>query len=523
MKRKIFLIVAMSAVVLTACRQESDQVMNYAYKDQMAFGAAENSYSAKFDVLWHGMNTNYALWDFEEEHGLDWDKVYDVYRPKFVELDSMKTAVTDAQLKALLDSVVAPLHDGHLMVSMQNHATGKFVYSSPSALRLMRERQEEFLATASRKMNESAYTYYRNAGQIIEEKHVNTNSIASIITPIFDKIDQIKKALEEKETQGTITPAERDTLVIYTEIYAAIQQAVAKAILGNTKEAIEAYNIVAYRYEYLHIPGLVPADPKLAEYGLELHYILFKDNIAYLTFDGFMLSAYMEPQFTQILFGTPSESTQAMIDSVKATWKAWFDAIQIHHQAGDLGGVILDVRSNGGGFLNDFKFVLGALVPSGNFHDANARCKRGTGRYDYSPIMEQYMPTYEDEHVTVTEPIVTLCNCGSVSMAEHTSYGTKVLPNGNGTLIGTRTHGGFSALSSSESFTENYAGYVGILDETPVFCYIPQEVAMTLDNEIIEGIGVTPDIEVTMDFGTWNSGAGPDNQLDKALGFIKSK
>ena len=505
-----------------SCRQESDQVLNYAYNDQMAFGEAESSYAAKFDVMWHGMNTNYALWDFEEEHGLDWDKVYEEYRPKFVELDSMKTPVTDAQLKALLDSVTAPLHDGHLAISMKNHATGKFVYSSPSALRMMRERKEEFLATTSRKRDKAAYAYYRNAGQIIEERHINASAIASILSPIYAKIEEWKKALEEKEAQGTITPEERDTLTIYTDIYEAIKQAVAKVILGNTKEAIEAYNIVAYRYEYLHIPGLVPADPKLVEYGLELHYILFKGNIAYLTFDGFMLSAYLEPQFTQMLFGTPSESTQAVIDGVKATWKAWFDAIQTHHKAGDLGGVIIDVRSNGGGFLNDFKFVLGALVPSGNFHDANARCKRGTGRYDYSPIMKQYMPTYEDEHVTVTAPIVTLCNCGSVSMAEHTSYGTKVLPNKNGKLIGTRTHGGFSALSSSESFTENYAGYVGILDVTPVFCYIPQEVAMTLDNEILEGIGVTPDIEVAMDFDTWNSGAGQDNQLDRALNFIRN-
>ena len=133
--------------------------------------------------------------------------------------------------------------------------------------------------------------------------------------------------------------------------------------------------------------------------------------------------------------------------------------------------------------------------------------------------MPQYMPTYPDEHVTVTAPIVTLCNVTSVSMAEHTAYGTKILD--NGTLIGTRTWGGFSALSSGEVYTTNYAGYVGVMDVTPVFCYTPLELAMTKDNEVLEGKGVTPDIELQWDNDLFMT-TGRDNQLEKALDYIKS-
>jgi len=116
---------------------------------------------------------------------------------------------------------------------------------------------------------------------------------------------------------------------------------------------------------------------------------------------------------------------------------------------------------------------------------------------------------------------VVLCNCNSVSMAEMTSMGAKVLE--NGTLIGTRTWGGFSALSSNENYSNNYAGYVGIQNVTPVFCYIPQEVTFSiLDGKIVEGRGVEPDIEVPMDFDAWNKGNGPDNQLDRALQFIRT-
>lgn len=104
-------------------------------------------------------------------------------------------------------------------------------------------------------------------------------------------------------------------------------------------------------------------------------------------------------------------------------------------------------------------------------------------------------------------------------MGEHTSYSAKLLDNAR--LIGTRTHGGFCALSGKENYTDNYAGYVGEQNVTSVFCYIPQEVALTLDNEIIEGYGVTPDIEIPFDAASWNYGAGPDNQIERALQFIR--
>ena len=116
---------------------------------------------------------------------------------------------------------------------------------------------------------------------------------------------------------------------------------------------------------------------------------------------------------------------------------------------------------------------------------------------------------------------MVLCNCKSLSMAEMTSMGAKVLE--NGTLIGTRTWGGFSALSASETYSNNYAGYVGIQNVTPVFCYIPQEVTFSiLDGKIVEGRGVEPDIVMPMDFDAWNMGNGPDSQLDRALQFIRT-
>ena len=53
---------------------------------------------------------------------------------------------------------------------------------------------------------------------------------------------------------------------------------------------------------------------------------------------------------------------------------------------------------------------------------------------------------------------------------------------------------------------------------TPVFVYCPMLAALDLeDGKPLEGIGVTPDIEVQLDPQAWNKGKGPDSQLDRAI------
>ena len=513
MKTKIFLIAA-AVVALTACRQESDDVLNYAYQDEMVFSKAEGSYAAKFDVMWNGMNANYALWDYEEEQGLDWDKVYEGFRPKFAALDSSKTAVPDSVLKSLLDSIVAPLHDGHLAIQMKNHATGKYVSSMPGAIRLIRNHYDEYQAVGNREMS---LEYYQKKGMLKEYKTISSNTVQTVAVRALEYMQGVVMRLESIP-ESDRTQAQNDTITLYTKIALELSTPLARATLLGDKTAIQEYNNLAYTYQYLHIPYLEPIDPVINEMNITLIYALFDNNVAYLYFDGFKLSAYLEPEYTKEIFGGCSDATKALVNDVADVWRAWFNAIQEHHKAGDLGGVIIDVRGNGGGFLNDSKFVLGSLMPSGGFQDCNARFKRGSGRYDYSPIMPQIMPTMESEHVTVTEPVVVLCNCMSVSMAEHTSYGAKLMD--NGTLIGTRTWGGFSALSDAASYTNNYAGYVGIQNETPVFCYVPQEVAYTLDGEVVEGHGIKPDIEIALDVDKLKED-GSDNQLDRALQYIQ--
>lgn len=505
--KKIMMIMAGLLLTLTGCRQESDNVMSYAFNDAMAFQKADTSFVGEFEVFWNGMNTNYALWDYELENGLDWDNVYQKYYPKFAELDE-KDTVTDEELGNLLNEIVKPLHDGHLVIKLKNRHTGNYVTASPAHLRVGDEREEEYTATENFL---PSLKYYQDKGKILEMRSASTNVIGQLIG-IW--VAYIKEQITGLKLKTDRTQDEEERLNAFQSAYNDLYQIV-------KTDNLNAYNSFAIRYEWLHIPYLEPINLNLYEHSLDITYALLEGNIAYLSFNHFRLTAYLDPGFCKELFGQPTGLTKLAVESVQNIWYSWFSAIQELKKAGNLGGVIIDVRSNGGGMLNDYQYVLGALLPSGGHHMADARFKRGLGRFDYSPIMPQTMPTMEAEHETVTEPIVVLCNCSSVSMAEMTSMGAKVLE--NGTLIGTRTWGGFSALSSNENYSNNYAGYVGIQNVTPVFCYIPQEVTFSiLDGKIVEGHGVEPDIEVSMDFDAWNKGNGSDSQLDRALQFIRT-
>ena len=69
------------------------------------------------------LNTNYQLWDYEAQFGLNWDDVYDKYLPQFEELDRRDRSidpVPDSTLERLYTEILAPLHDGHLSVEVKN-------------------------------------------------------------------------------------------------------------------------------------------------------------------------------------------------------------------------------------------------------------------------------------------------------------------------------------------------------------------------------------------------------------------
>ena len=497
---------------ITSCHKDSDVVLNYAYNDEMAFNKAKDSYAEKFKVFWHGMNSTYSLWDYEKECGLDWDEYYNVMLPKFEKLDELG-GVSDEDLEKLMEEMVAPLHDGHLSVEFYNHKTGSFVRAEPSMLRNM-SRPDFALMSFTPNLK----PYVNNTKYKLKDwKETNTYASAQLYyvmnTPGIGYQWALAKQ-EELSNKENPTETEATTLVYLNSL---IKSMLPLEIADANDNTIQTYNTIAETYSFLNVPFLEPINTMLIEGGIDIKYALFEDNIAYLYISDFSLTTYLNDLYFEKFFSGSKHDTE-VATRVKDVYNAWFGAIQRLHKQKQLKGVVIDLRSNGGGMVYDSNYVLGSLAPQGGIQYGYARFKRGAGRYDYSPLMPQSASTMADEHEIIDDvPITILINCWSVSMSEMTSLCAKQLPNAR--LIGTRSWGGLCALAGQEEFSVNYTGHIGVKHQTPVYVYLPMVAIHDMNKKVLEGYGVEPDIEVSLDAKNLDK---YDTQLERALDYIRT-
>lgn len=511
MKNKIMIPGAMLLLVMvTSCREERDAVQNYVFNDGLAFKEAEESYAGKFKVLWKALDQNYGLWDYERSLGVDWDAVYDEFLPKYEALDE-RDDVTDDELEKLLEETVAPLHDGHFAAQMENHQTGGSVLVLPSRART--EQRVDFEAALNTTHDLYAYLPAQYGGigdQILEYKKADTQ-FTGIIQAVYMTPGIGYQWAKDHVNDPTLEDYQKHGLQAFINDFDRLYTQLENDQIPIT-DGVDLYDRLVADNQYLKIPGLIPSST-FGDISIVVMYALFKGNIAYFFCNGFYLSPYLDVDAD----ADDNPVTQQLVSAVHDTWQAWFDKVQQLHASGQLKGVIIDLRGNGGGVINDYQYVLGSLLPSGGFEVALSRFKRGLGRYDYSPLSALKFPTLETAHEAITEPIVILTNCNSVSMSEITSLGCQQLP--NGILIGKRTHGGMCSLTTDPSkYYQNYSGIIGVRGQTPVYLYIPHMVTMSKEKQIFEGVGLTPDIDVDFDIPLYLN-TGRDSQLERALQF----
>ena len=151
MNKKLFYPIIQCALCLAllfqSCREDSEMTFPYANNNTLDFTEANESLESQFKAVWNAMNSNYPIWDYEVEHGLDWDKVYEKYIHLFRELDleyDKHNPVPDSVVFNLYQDMFTPLHDGHLTMSLKNIHTGKRIWRpiTPSLLRLADENRD---------------------------------------------------------------------------------------------------------------------------------------------------------------------------------------------------------------------------------------------------------------------------------------------------------------------------------------------------------------------------------------------
>ena len=530
-----YILLAVLATTVFSCREKSDEILSYGRDDYQAFEPARHSYAEQFKAFWTAMNENYCIWDFEEEFGLDWDEVYETYLPQFEALDdTTRQPPTDDEFLSMYSQFLDSLHDGHMTFEIMNLSSGNYVNIYPNLSRNQRERpqvfqdEQENLTSLGKYRTDQVDANYRineydEAGSAIVVYEMLDSVLHCILDASAAYIQAVDDAGGPNELNDTIYKAVQLLQFNANSILSSMQLP-DYALYGSVSGFVSAYNTVCSQF---HVVGrqigvvMNPIDEEFDDTSLSfIRYALFEGNIAYIRLSMFYLSDCLD----QSNLSSDTTSLYYVFQkSVYRVWSHWFSKIQELHASGQLGGVVIDVRNNGGGLVDDYKYILGALLPSGGFHSHTLRVKNGSGRLDFAPLTPFMMNTYPGEHAAISEePIVVLANSNSISLAENTTWG--VLSQPNGYFVGTRTFGALSALSPDpDVYSETYSGAFGEQGKTPFYGHLPKYVCLYgEDLHSVEGHGFDPDLDIRLDVQLWTS-EQRDNQLEAALDYIHGK
>ena len=182
----------------------------------------------------------------------------------------------------------------------------------------------------------------------------------------------------------------------------------------------------------------------------------------------------------------------------------------LHNPPSDFKGVVVDVRGNPGGSIQDLNFLVGNMITS-KLKIGYTRYKNGNGRLDYTPWADAIV-TPQAGAKSVTVPVVALTDIWSTSMAELTSMAIHTLPNGH--TVGELTWGANGPLTQNEilnggQFTA--ANFTFVYTSSSMFKYI--------NGNIYEGKGFPPDYPVPFDLNAFQTTG--DTQLEKALSLMQ--
>ena len=184
-----------------------------------------------------------------------------------------------------------------------------------------------------------------------------------------------------------------------------------------------------------------------------------------------------------------------------------------------LAGVILDNRSNSGGYQDDLDYLVGPYIHE-KTEVFKTRYKEGPGRLEHSAWTPYYLFPQSQYHRDITAeniPYVILCDINSESMGEtEEMIMREVMPTSY--IIGERTFGATGPLQPVAYINLTYGGPFGNIMTMNHDVYTSTFEA-SFDGQILEGIGCVPDQEVLRK--DYNGDFKP--QLDAAIEYIKNK
>ena len=248
------------------------------------------------------------------------------------------------------------------------------------------------------------------------------------------------------------------------------------------------------------------ADAYISEFGVSVHY-----EYCLFTLDDGRQVPYLwtsNAAITPVMRDMAGAPAQILLDR-------WLTSICTTPRT-QLAGIILDTRSNGGGYQDDLDYLVGTFINE-RMEIFKTRYKEGPGRLEYSVWCPYYQNPNADYHRDITAeniPYVVIVDINSVSMAEIEPMVIKdIFPTAH--IVGERTYGGTGPLQN-DAEELNYGAPFGDYNEYHHYVYTSTFEAL-MGGKVREGEGIAPDEEV-LRIDDPSHSFKP--QLDAALDYI---
>ncbi|MCL1639190.1 S41 family peptidase [Elizabethkingia sp. HX WHF] len=507
---------ALSAMTLNSCVKDEEtsitEPTRYTSNDV-------KSYADLFKVFWTVMDQRYNyFYEQKRADGMDWNAVYREYYPKFAALKTFGKStdndkdINDDKLKAAqyFTDIIDPIIDRHFNVKIAMPASnnnvistftfwggmktkGNNIYPFNAKYGYMKNRLagnalmlDNFLLAGNLKSNPDIY--YFSFAQFALTSNLKIDLLDKYLTPDTGNglllttadIDASKELGSIKDVtfrnkvrdftvnilnQWNSFPASAEVKAFNDQIAPfKTTEVISDAFLDVTQKALtKSKNLVAYNSAATYAP------------------ILTAESIPYIQWFMSKMGTHVQwgyrlPQF--------QDAAQGIINKAPL-YKNFFNPLK----KGDIKKIIIDLRGNGGGAIVDARFFTDRFITKPAVWGYQ-RTKEGNGQFNYTP----WVPMQANPHqfgLPSNIPIVILTDKGSASMSEMSTMmiktqGSQVIS------VGDYSAGATAGLGSPDDFNggtrDQIAGYLTF--------YMPLMAAKDASGQVIEGVGVKPDIFV---------------------------
>ncbi|WP_166921856.1 S41 family peptidase [Flavobacterium poyangense] len=503
------------------------------------------SYAELFKVFWTVMNQRYNYF-YEQKNNkdrMDWNAIYTEYYPKFAALKSynadgftVEQIVTDARLaNQYFTDIIDPIIDRHFTFSycLPNRLAGKywlffyyeggmktknaFFYEFDDRFNYMKDllgdnyiegnykdekmgvnliyqmgslrtnpdiyyfTYNEFSLYLGTKINFSSNKYLNlDAGfnqSLLTATEIENNSQLAAI-----KNEKLRKELKDLtlnilNAYNSFIRSNEAEIKIFNKNVNAFKntetEVVTTAFVDNAKKILE---------NFLLVPNYL--DEK--EYST----LRTKESDPYIDWFIEQMNSYTNAY----KFDTFIKDTKDFINKAPV-YQNFFDPLH----KGQIKKIIIDLRGNGGGMVVDINYFTNRFVTK-NTVWGYQRTKEGNGKFNYTP----WVPIKTSPHqfnIPTNIPMTVLTDKRVLSMSE---ISTLIWKTQGAISIGDYSSGGTSGLTdNSDQFNGGSQDKIGFIDKDEngnslykLSFYIPIMATKDVNGNVIEGIGIKPDIYV---------------------------